>query len=146
MSMPLLPQWLQVLWVLALCIGVMLHLRHAWPMQGQARWWHVAHIAMASGMVARYLLQQAQHASLYWSGVVVFAVLAAAMVAVGIVLRRRGGLLNWLRAGAAVDTLAMADMALPAGDRPVSLTYLVVTYLVVEVQVWLSNPLPGSRR
>jgi uncharacterized membrane protein len=46
---------------------------------------------MASGMVARYLLQQAQHASLYWSGVVVFAVLAAAMVAVGIVLRRRAG-------------------------------------------------------
>jgi hypothetical protein len=44
-----------------------------------------------------------------------------------------------------VDTLAMADMALPAGDRPVSLTYLVVTYLVVEVQVWLSNPLPRIR-
>jgi hypothetical protein len=38
MSMPLLPQWLQVLWVLALCIGVMLQQRHAWPMQGQARW------------------------------------------------------------------------------------------------------------
>lgn len=148
MSMPWLPGWLRVLWAVLLCAVFALHLWHAWSMSGQVRWWHVAHCAMAAGMVVMYLFAQADHRDLYRAGAWFFGVLTLAMVAAGAVWWRRDGMPVTLWALAAIGMAVMTCMALPTGDRDKAVTWVLVGYLCAEVLYWLLNPLRrfGARR
>lgn len=145
MAMPLLPAWLVGLWIAALAVVVVLHLYHAVSMHGQPRIWHISHILMAAGMITMYALPQPGHADLYWGGVGFYGALTAVMAVTGARWWRRDRLLNWLWAATTVDMAAMTYMALPAADRPATISYLAIAYLAVEVVIWLSDPVPRLR-
>lgn len=136
MSMPLLPAWLRVVWVLALSTAVVAHAGHAWAMPGQRRWWHVGHTVMAVGMALMYALPRMHHPVLYQAGLVLFVLLAIAEIAATVVFRHREGVVNPLWALAAVDMLAMAYMLLPMAFRPGWLTFVFVVYLAGQVVAW----------
>lgn len=141
MSMPLLPGWLTVVWVVSLCAVWLLHLWHAWSMPGPTRWWHGGHMAMAAGMIVMYLVPEAGHARLYWGGVGVFAPLSLGAGSFVAATWRRHGRPSWLWAASTVDMMAMLYMSLPATHRSAIATYLFLAYLCVEVLLWSLAPL-----
>ncbi|MDR7303699.1 DUF5134 domain-containing protein [Haloactinomyces albus] len=136
MSMPLLPMWLRIVWVVALCGVIVTHVGHAVAMPGQRRWWHVGHTAMAAGMALMYLLPRMQHPALYRAGLVLFVLIMVAEAAATAVFRRREGMLNPLWLLSAVDMFAMAYMLLAPAARPVWLTWVLVAYLGGQVLGW----------
>lgn len=135
MSMPLLPQWLRIVWALALAGVVGLHTGHAWTRPGQGRWWHTGHIIMALGMIGMYLLGMT-YPGLSRAGVVLFAVLTLAVAATAVVVGRREAVLNPLWVASAVDTLVMTYMLLPAAARPAGVSWVLVGYLACQVLAW----------
>ena len=135
MSMPLLPQWLRIVWALALAVVVVLHTGHAWTRPGQGRWWHTGHIIMALGMIGMYLLGTT-HPGLSWAGVVLFAVLTLAVATTAVVLRRREAVRNPLWVASAVDMLVMTYMLLPPAARPAEVSWVLVGYLACQVLAW----------
>lgn len=135
MSMPLLPQWLRIMWAVALAGVALLHVWHVWSIPGQPRWWHGGHIIMALGMMGMYLLGMS-HPSLYWVGVVLFAVLTVALGTTAVVFRRREGVLNLLWVASGVDMLAMTYMLLPLAAQPADVSWVFVTYLACQMLAW----------
>lgn len=136
MSMPLLPMWLRIVWVVALCGVIVTHVGHAVAMPGQRRWWHIGHTAMAVGMALMYLLPRMQHPALYQAGLVLFVLIMVTEAAATAVFRRREGILNPLWLLSAVDMFAMAYMLLAPAARPVWLTWVLVAYLSAQVLGW----------
>ncbi len=136
-SEPLLPDWLRVIWVVALGVVIVTHLWHAYCRPGQHRWWHAGHIFMAAGMVVMYLPGAMAVPGLFQGGVVLFGGVAVAIAAATAVLRRREGALNPLWLVAAMDELIMAYMWLPAAIRPALLNYALATYLGCQMLAWV---------
>ena len=136
-SEPLLPDWLRVIWVVALGVVIVTHLWHAYRRPGQHRWWHAGHIFMAAGMVVMYLPGAMAVPGLSQVGVVLFGGVAVAIAAATAVLRRREGALNPLWLVAAMDELIMAYMWLPAAIRPALLDYALAAYLGCQMLAWV---------
>ncbi|MFZ0121089.1 MAG: hypothetical protein WAN20_02855 [Pseudonocardiaceae bacterium] len=135
MSMPLLPQWLRIMWAVALAGVLVLHVWHAWSRPGQPRWWHIGHIIMALGMMGMYLLGMA-HPGLYRAGVALFAVMTVALATTAVVFRRREHVLNPLWVASAVDTLAMTYMLLPYAAQPAGVRWIFIAYLACQILAW----------
>ncbi|MGH3571972.1 MAG: hypothetical protein ACRDUW_09120 [Pseudonocardiaceae bacterium] len=135
MTMPLLPQWLRIVWALALAGVVGLHASHAWTLPGQRRWWHTGHIIMALGMIGMYLLGMT-HPGLSRAGVVLFAVATLAVATTAVVVGRREAALNPLWVASAVDMLVMTYMLLPPAARPAGVSWVLVGYLACQVLAW----------
>src|SRR6476661_1929603 len=135
-SMPLLPDWLRVVWVVALGVVIVTHVWHAYCRPGQHRWWHAGHILMAAGMAVMYVPGSMTEPGLSRVGVVLFGGVALATAAVTVVLRRRESALNPLWVVAAVDMLVMAYMWLPAAIRPSLLDYALAAYLGCQLLAW----------
>jgi hypothetical protein len=135
MSMPLLPQWLRIVWAVALTGVLLLHLWHAWYIPGQPRWWHTGHIIMALGMMGMYLLGMA-HSGLYRAGVALFAIMTLALVTTAVVFRRQERVLNPLWMASAVDMLAMTYMLLPPAAQPAGVRWVFVAYLACQALAW----------
>ncbi|MGH3779213.1 MAG: hypothetical protein ACRDRO_00925 [Pseudonocardiaceae bacterium] len=76
-SMPLLPDWLRVVWVAALTVLIVTHVGHAYCKLGQCRWWHAGHIVMAAGMVVMYWPRSMTRPGLSQAGVELFGGLAS---------------------------------------------------------------------
>lgn len=136
MSMPLLPQWLRVVWVVALCVVVVVHVGHAWARPGQRRWWHTGHIVMAGGMALMYALPVMSELVWRRMGLALFCLATVTLAVVTVVLWRREGAVNplWLFAG--VDMFAMSYMLAPSWARSAWLTVMIVVYLVGQVAAW----------
>lgn len=136
MSMPLLPQWLRVVWVVALCVVVVVHVGHAWARPGQRRWWHTGHIVMAGGMALMYALPVMSQLVWRLVGLALFCLATVTLAVVTVVLWRREGAVNplWLFAG--VDMLTMSYMLAPWWARSAWLTVMIVVYLVGQVVAW----------
>lgn len=149
MSMPLLPQWLRIVWALLLFVVLVQHAVHARQLRGQPRWWHIGHTMMALGMAAMYLLPRMQYGEWYRAGLVLFGVITA-VEAVGVfVLLRREGVFNPLWVSSTIGMLVMTYMMISPVSRPSWLTLLFVGYLAVEVLAWalgLWERLPVLRR
>lgn len=139
MAMPLLPQWLSVVWILVLLGVVGLHVWHCYTREGQHRWWHLAHTVMALGMIGMYLLPVMAEPELAEAGLRFFGTGAVLLLAVTVLLGRHEGRLNPLWLASALDMVAMAYMFLPGSLRPAGLTWIVVGYLTCEIGAWLAN-------
>lgn len=134
--MPLLPDWLRVVWIVALGVVIVTHVWHAYSRPGQHRWWHAGHIFMAAGMVVMYVPGSMTEPGLSAVGVVLFGGVALTTAVATVVLRRREGALNPLWVVAVVDTLVMAYMWLPAAIRPSLLDYALAAYLGCQLLAW----------
>jgi hypothetical protein len=137
MSMPLLPEWMRLLWGVV-CLGVAAtHYWHAASMRGQPRWWHAGHTVMALGMLAMYLIPHATTHPVVWrAGLLLFLLVAVVHATAAMVLRRREGMLNPLWVFATVDALVMVYMvALPMSGPP-AVTSVLAGYLTVQVAAW----------
>lgn len=139
MHMPLLPHWLRVGWAVVFAGVLLLHLRHAHSMSGQARWWHGGHVLMAGGMLGMYLLPRTENAGLYLVGGLLFAALAAASGGAAVLLWRREGVWNLLWVTSAVDMFAMVVMLVSAQARPATLSRVLVCYLAIQAVAWASG-------
>jgi len=135
-SMPLLPEWLRMLWVAALLGATALHVRHAWLMPGRVRWWHAGHTTMAIGMTSMYLLDRMQHPALYQAELAVFASALLTVAAITAAISRGEGALNPLWLAGTLDLLAMVYMLLPAENRNAALTGVILIYLTCQVLAW----------
>jgi len=135
-SMPLLPEWLRMLWVAALLGATALHVRHAWLMPGRVRWWHAGHTTMAIGMILMYLLDRMQHPALYQAELAVFASALLTVAAITAAISRGEGALNPLWLAGTLDLLAMVYMLLPAENRNAALTGVILIYLTCQVLAW----------
>ncbi|MGH3492322.1 MAG: hypothetical protein ACRDRL_25795 [Sciscionella sp.] len=136
MNMALLPDWLRLVLALAMLAVLVLHVWHAAAMAGQARWWHVGHTTMATGMVLMFAVMRTRHAVLYGILLAVFVVALLVVAAVAIGARRREGRLNPLWASAVLDMAAMTYMLLPPQDRIGALTGVAVAYLAGQAIAW----------
>lgn len=136
-TMPLLPFWLRVVWVIALAAVALVHLWHVWSMSGQPRWWHGGHALMAVAMMGMYLGDRLTYSSLYLAGAVLFGVVAVLTAAAAVVLRTREGVLNPLWVASAVEMAAMAYMLLPTTVRLSGLTLVLVVYLAGQTLAWI---------
>lgn len=140
MSMPLLPEWLRIVWSVALLVVVCLHIWHACSMAGQHRWWHAGHTIMAVGMIWMYLAKPTMaHPAQARTGLVIFAALTAALAVTALVWWRRERALNPLWIASATDMLAMTYMLIPPMSRPATLTWVVVAYLAVQTLAWATG-------
>jgi len=110
-----------------------LHTIHARAEHGFARWWHGAHVAMAVGMIAMFLLPHADHA--YAVLAVVFGAHAAAMA---MALPRVTGIDRRVWVAAVLDGICMTYMLVPW--RVVAVTAATVTYLAAASLAWASVP------
>ncbi len=144
MHMPLLPDWLRYVWAAALVVVLVLHLRHAESMRGEVRLWHVGHILMAAGMIAMYLLPQADHPHLYWGGVALYGALTLAAGAYAATAWSGAGAPSWPWLASTVDMAVMTYMSLPRDDRPAWITYVAIAYLLVETLLWLVATAPSA--
>lgn len=132
---PLLPDWLRVVWILALCAVAAVHLRHVRLMSGQRRFWHVGHVLMAGGMAYMYLPHSA-HQVPQWTGTAVYATAAGGAVVVAAALGIRDGVINPLWSLITVEMLVMTYMFLPMNARSSLLSYLLAGYLAGIGVLW----------
>lgn len=135
MSMPLLPGWLRVVWVVVLGVVLLLHAWHAATMRGQCRWWHTGHTIMAAGMAVMYLFVMVPAVS--WVLLMLFTALTVAMAATTVSWWRREQVVNPLWMTATLDMLVMGYMSLPATARPAAVTWLLVTWLGLQTLAWV---------
>jgi hypothetical protein len=135
----ILPNWVAVIWTLVFFAIIASHTRHVLQSEGQRRWWHSGHVAMAIGMAFMFAPASIDHFSIpagFWS-------LAFANAAIAIVLwmlvqtfAGRGTNLLWLVI--AFDLGAMAYMWSPTGfQAPIS--WLLVAYFVAQAVLWGIN-------
>lgn len=142
MSFPLLPMWSQIAWTVALSAVLAAHLRHAWGMRGQARWWHVSHVTMLAGMIVMYFppsMTSHWFAAVRRPCLVVFGVVAVTLVTTALMTWARERNPNPLWLLAALDSVAMAYMWLPHGLRPGALTWAIVAYCALGTIAWLAG-------
>lgn len=135
----ILPNWLAVLWTLVFFVIIATHARHVLQSEGQRRWWHSGHVAMAIGMAFMFAPASIDYFNVptgFWS-------LAFANGAIAIVLwmlvqtfAGRGTNLLWLLI--AFDLGAMAYMWSPAGFQA-PITWLLVAYFAVQAVLWGTN-------
>jgi Domain of unknown function (DUF5134) len=135
----LLPNWLAVLWTLVFFVIIATHARHVLQSEGQRRWWHSGHVAMAIGMAFMFAPASIDYFNVptgFWS-------LAFANGAIAIVLwmlvqtfAGRGTNLLWLLI--AFDLGAMAYMWSPTGFQA-PITWLLVAYFAVQAVLWGTN-------
>jgi hypothetical protein len=135
----ILPNWLAVVWTLVFFVIIASHARHVLESEGQRRWWHSGHVAMAIGMAFMFAPASIDHFNIptgFWS-------LAFANGAIAIVLwmlvqafAGRGTNLLWLLI--AFDLAAMAYMWSPAGFQA-PITWLLVAYFAGQAVLWGTN-------
>jgi hypothetical protein len=135
----ILPNWLAVIWTLVFFAIIASHARHVLQSEGQRRWWHSGHVAMAIGMGFMFAPASIDHFSIpagFWS-------LAFANGAIAIVLwmlvqtfAGRGTNLLWLVI--AFDLGAMAYMWSPTGFQA-PITWLLVAYFAAQAVLWGTN-------
>jgi hypothetical protein len=135
----ILPDWLAVIWTLVFFAIIASHTRHVLQSEGQRRWWHSGHVAMAIGMAFMFAPASIDHFNIptgFWS-------LAFANGAIAIVLwmlvqtfAGRGTNLLWLVI--AFDLGAMAYMWSPAGFQA-PITWLLVAYFAAQAVLWGTN-------
>ncbi|MFC7339899.1 hypothetical protein [Saccharopolyspora griseoalba] len=130
------PEWVRLLWVVALVGVLATHLWHAWVMPGQPRWWHVGHAATAVAMIAMYSLPHVQHHELYRGGFLLFALAAVAEAGTAVLLRLREGMFNPLWLISTADKMAMTYMMSSPVVRPAVLTGALTAYLVAQAVAW----------
>lgn len=131
----LLPDWLRIVWITALCAVAAVHLRHVWIMSGQRRYWHVGHVLMAAGMAYMYLPHSA-HLLPSSGGAAVFVVAASASIAAAIMFRLRDGALNPLWILATMEMAAMVYMFLPMSARSMLVSFVLAAYLAAIGLLW----------
>lgn len=136
-SMPLLPTWMRVLWVVALIIALVAHLGHVYHMSGQQRWWIFGHVIMAAAMIPMYMPEILGEVDFSWLAIRLFISAALVTAAVSITMRRRENVLNPLWVMLAVDLGVMAYMWLPVTNRPSILDGLLAVYSGYQVVAWL---------
>jgi hypothetical protein len=144
-SMSILPNWLAVLWTLVFFVIIATHARHVLQSEGQRRWWHSGHVAMAIGMAFMFAPASIDYFNVptgFWS-------LAFANGAIAIVLwmlvqtfAGRGTNLLWLLI--AFDLGAMAYMWSPTGFQA-PITWLLVAYFAVQAVLWGTNRMRDFR-
>ncbi|GAA4949724.1 hypothetical protein GCM10023224_37360 [Streptomonospora halophila] len=134
-----LPDWVRVGFAVLLAAVAVVHLRHGAQMAGQRRWWDAGHAVMAAGMAAMYLLPRMHFEGLHRSGLVLFALLAAATAAAALGLRSREGALNPIWTMSALDYLAMTYMLADPGVRPGWLGYVFAAYFGCAVLGWVAR-------
>jgi hypothetical protein len=135
----ILPNWLAVIWTLVFFVIIATHVRHVVQSEGQRRYWHSGHVAMAIGMAFMFAPASIDHFNVppgFWS-------LAFANGAIAIVLwmlvqafAGRGTNVLWLLM--AFDLGAMAYMWSPAGFQA-PITWLLVAYFAVQAVLWGSD-------
>jgi hypothetical protein len=135
----ILPSWLAVIWTLVFVAIIASHARHVLESDGQRRWWHSGHVAMAIGMAFMFAPASIDYFNIptgFWS-------LAFANGAIAVVLwmlvqafAGRGTNLLWLLI--AFDLGAMAYMWSPAGFQA-PITWLLVAYFTVQAVLWGTN-------
>ena len=135
----ILPNWLAVLWTLVFFVIIATHARHVLQSEGQRRWWHSGHVAMAIGMAFMFAPASIDYFNVptgFWS-------LAFANGAIAIVLwmlvqtfAGRGTNLLWLLI--AFDLGAMAYMWSPTGFQA-PIAWLLVAYFAVQAVLWGTN-------
>lgn len=134
-QMWLLPDWLRAVWIVALCGVAVLHLRHAWVMTGQRRYWHIGHILMGVGMAYMYLPHSA-HLIPSVAGTAVFATAAIASTIAAVWFRLRYGALQPLWILSVVEMAVMIYMFLPMSTRSALLSYALAAYLFGQGVLW----------
>ncbi|MDQ2706486.1 MAG: DUF5134 domain-containing protein [Actinomycetota bacterium] len=155
MSMPVLPMWVQVSWVVALVVAIVTHLRHVYGMSGQHRWWVLGHVAMATAMIPMYMPRLIGGNDFSPLGLRLFISAAFVVAGASIVMRYRENVLNPLWVMLTVDLAIMAYMWLPTTSRPSMLDGLLAVYYVYQAVAWmlglwdripvLDRSMPGGR-
>ncbi len=137
MTMPVLPMWVRVSWVVALLIALGTHLSHVCRMSGQHRWWVLGHVIMAAAMIPMYMPEIAGEGDFSGFGLRVFisAALVAAAVSTG--MRYRENVLNPLWLMLTLDLTIMAYMWLPTTSRSPILDGLFAVYFIYQVFAWV---------
>ncbi|MDT0303042.1 DUF5134 domain-containing protein [Streptomonospora sp. DSM 45055] len=134
-----LPDWVRVGFAVVLAGVAVVHLRHGAQMSRQRRWWHAGHAVMALGMAAMYLLPRMHYEGLHRSGLVLFALLAAATAVAALGLRSREGALNPVWTMSALDYLAMTYMLADPAVRPGWLAYVFAAYFGCAALGWVAR-------
>lgn len=137
MSMPVLPMWVRVSWVVALLIALVTHLRHVYHMSGQHRWWVLGHVIMAAAMIPMYMPEIIGEGDLSGLGLRLFISAALVAAAVSIGMRYRENVLNPLWLMLTFDLAIMAYMWLPTARRSSVLDSLLATYFLYQVFAWI---------
>jgi hypothetical protein len=135
----ILPNWLAVVWMLVFFAVIATHGRHVLESEGQRRFWHSGHVAMAIGMAFMFAPASVDYFNIptgFWS-------LAFANGAIGILLwmlvqafAGRGANMLWLLM--AFDLGAMAYMWSPTGFQA-PLTWLLVAYFTAQAVLWATD-------
>jgi hypothetical protein len=134
----LLPDWLRVIWITALCVVAAVHVRHVWVMRGQHRYWHGGHVLMAAGMAYMYLPHTA-HVLPGAGAMAVFAVVAGVSIIAASALWWREGMLNPLWILTVLETAVMVYIFTPANARSVVLNSTLAGYLVGVGLLWAAG-------
>src|ERR1700689_2617131 len=135
----ILPNWLAVIWTLVFFVIIASHARHVLQSEGQRRWWHTGHVAMAIGMAFMFAPPSIDHFNIptgFWS--IAFANGAIAIVLWMLVQAFAGRGTNPLCLLIAFDLGAMAYMWSPAGFQA-PITWLLVAYFTVQAVLWGTN-------
>lgn len=132
------PSWLGALGVVVFVCVALVHVRHATIMGGRSRLWHVAHVAMAVGMVDMYWPGSETPVS-YRTGVAVCGLATAAAVTYVVIDAVRGRPPWWLGILTAVDLGAMTYMFAMFREAWVPVTVVLVGWLAFESIGWLSG-------
>jgi hypothetical protein len=138
-STNILPSWLAVIWTLAFLAIIASHVRHVIQSEGQRRWWHSGHVAMAIGMTFMFAPASIDHFNIppgFWS--LAFANGAIAIMLWTLVqgLAGRGTNLLWMLI--ALDLGAMAYMWSPTGFQA-PITWPLVAYFAAQAVLWGTN-------
>jgi hypothetical protein len=135
----ILPIWLAVLCTLVFFAIIASHARHVLESEGQRRWWHSGHVAMAIGMAFMFAPASIDAFNIptgFWS--LAFANGAIAIVLWMLVQALAGRSTNLLWLLIAFDLGAMAYMWSPTGFQA-PMTWLLVAYFAAQAVLWATN-------
>jgi hypothetical protein len=132
----ILPSWLAVLWTLAFFAIIASHARHVMQSEGQRRWWHSGHVAMAIGMAFMFAPASIDYFDIptgFWSLAFANGAIAVLLWMLVQMFAGRGTNMLWLLI--AFDLGAMAYMWSPTGFQA-PITWLLVAYFVAQAVLW----------
>ncbi|WP_170220741.1 DUF5134 domain-containing protein [Amycolatopsis cihanbeyliensis] len=132
----ILPEWLRVAWIVALCVVALLHTGHMWAMNGRRRYWHAGHVLMALGMVYMYLPHRVQPVPAALA-MALFGTATVLAVVVALVLWSRDRTVDLLWLLIAVEMSVMAYMFVPAAAQVVAIRYGLAAYLAGVGALWV---------
>jgi hypothetical protein len=135
----ILPNWLAVIWTLVFFAIVATHARHVLQSEGQRRWWHSGHVAMAIGMAFMFAPASIDYFNIpmgFWSLAFANGTIAIVLWMMVQAFARRGTNLLWLLI--AFDFAAMAYMWSPSGFQA-PITWLLVAYFAGQAVLWATN-------